>query len=70
MKLTNWATDRKARCGLRGFTEKKKQVKRKLKMIWFAKELEEGLIPSASDNLKFVFFSVILSNEGFGKISV
>ena len=25
-------------------------------MIWFAKELEEGLIPSASDNLKFVFF--------------
>lgn len=70
MKLTNWATDWKARCGLRGFTEKKKQVKRKLKMIWFAKELEEGLIPSASDNLKFVFFSVILSNEGFGKISV
>ena len=71
MKLTNWATDRKARCGLRGFTEKKKkQVKRKLKMIWFAKELEEELIPSASDNLKFVFFSVILSNEGFGKISV
>lgn len=70
MKLTNWATDRKARCGLRGFTEKKKWVKRKLKMIWFAKELEEGLIPSASDNLKFVFFSVILSNEGFGKISV
>lgn len=70
MKLTNWATDRKARCGLRGFTEKKKQVKRKLKMIWFAKELEEGLIPSASDNLKFVFYSVILSNEGFGKISV
>ena len=39
-------------------------------MIWFAKELEEGSIPSASDNLKFVFFSVILSNEGFGKISV
>ena len=39
-------------------------------MIWFAKELEEELIPSASDNLKFVFFSVILSNEGFGEISV
>ena len=23
MKLTNWATDWKARCGLRGFTKKK-----------------------------------------------
>lgn len=29
MKLTNWATDRKARCGLRGFTEKKKKVCKK-----------------------------------------
>lgn len=29
MKLTNWATDRKARCGLRGFTEKKKVGKKK-----------------------------------------
>ena len=29
MKLTNWATDWKARCGLRGFTEKKKKVGKK-----------------------------------------